>query len=682
MSKNHKLAKSIKTLAREESPDCLIFWDSETKIALDEVGEENRDGIQTPFLFCGLVYKLHKGKWHYHRPISATTSGHFLDLIKIVTNDCRHVWMVAHNANYDCLAAGVMTWLEKGELSWFKIKGKSQEKIREVPFFSTDKGSFHLQTWHGTTKIDWVDSLNWFQNSVEELGRSIGVEKLPMPEPDDLLPDWRAYCFRDCEIIATAVMKLMSKLDELDLSKLRPTLASTAFATFRKRFLTKEIDLPKSEFIRGQARQAYFGGWVWPYQLGKINEPLVQLDVVSMYPSVMVESRFPTTFLGGMVDVDAKGLESLASKYHVVALCQVNAEHDPVLLRMHQRTLPVLGHATTWLTHEEIKRRLRSGEIIKAHKVHFYDEDRIFRDYIETLWKLRQEFTARRDEVGRLVVKLLMNSLYGKFGQRGADYKYLHVPSKIKPTMPEYIVDESGDIVESRHYAGGLLRIKKEEGESHYSHPAIAATVTVLARWKLWDLIRSIGIEHVFYADTDSVLTNEEGFMRAKDLGLLGNTLGKLKPEFFATNANIFGKKDYRLTCRCTQDQAGPNDVRECSQCHGEGFKARLKGISPKAFKIDPRSLDAAAAIAAAGVDPAEHPHLAVYLSERPKKMTQLFHGEADGKVKWQEEMKIVRRRFTDGLVFPDGRTGFFTLNPGCQDEFALDRRAWLNLGK
>lgn len=682
MTMNQRLAKSIKPLTREEAPDCLIFWDSETRLSLDEVGEENVHGIQEPFLFCGLVYFRCKGKWIYHRPITATKANLFLDRIKVCIKDATHVWMIAHNANYDCLAAGVMTWLETGELTWFKDRPKGKSKVREVPFFSTDKGSFHLQTWHGSTRIDWIDSLNWFQNSVEELGRSVGLEKLPMPEPDDLLPDWRSYCFRDCEIIADAVLGLMKKMEALDFGQLRPTLASTAFAVYRKRFLRQEIDLPKSEFIRRQARQAYFGGWVWPYSLGKIEADLVQLDVVSMYPSVMLSSRFPTRFLCDWVDVPLVRLDQLAEKYHLLALCEVEAATEPVLLRIHQRTLPVLGRATVWLTHEEIVRRLREGEIIKAHKVHLYYHAPIFQDFIESLWRLRQEFTVSKDEVGRLVSKLLMNSLYGKFGQRGAEYRYIQVPANLRPSMPEFIVDEGGDVVESRHCAGGLLRIKRDEGESHYSHPAIAATVTALARWTLWDLIRLIGRDDVFYSDTDSILTSMEGFLRAKDLGLLGNTLGKLKPEFFASGANVYGKKDYKLSCTCLNRVISPNYDFDCPQCHGEGAKVRLKGVSPKAQKLDRRSPEAAAAIAAAGVDPSEFPDLEVFLSERPQKMTQLFHGRTDGQVRWQEEVKVVRRRFTDGMVSREGRTLFFTLRPGDQEAYALDRRSWLDLGK
>lgn len=682
MKSNKHLASAIKPLTREESPDCIIFWDSETRAERDEYGEETAKPLHKPFLFCGLVYVRHKGKWNYLRPITALRPSTFLDRLRVCIKGHRHVWMVAHNANYDCLAAGLMSWLEQGELTWFKEKTGPREKIKAVPFFSTDKGSFHIQTWSGETRIDWIDSMNWFCNSVEELGRSVGMEKLPMPEADDLLPDWRTYCFRDCEIVAKAVLGLMSKMEELGFGMLRPTLASTAFAVYRRRFLRQTLDLPKSEFHRSQARQAYFGGWVWPYSLGEVGGELVQLDVVSMYPAVMIDGLFPTTLKTILSSPKLETLTSLMENNYLMALCAVEARSQPALVRIHKRTLPVLGLAVVWLTHEELARRLEKEEVVRVFKVHVYDQAPIFHDYIAALWKLRQEFTARGDEVGRLVVKLLMNSLYGKFGQRGAEYKYLTVPHSLKRMMPEFIVDVDGDVIETRHQAGGLLRIKRTAGESHYSHPAVAAAVTAKARWFLWDLIELIGRERVFYADTDSILTNAEGFLKIKELGFVGSELGKLKPEFFAEGGVIHGKKDYRLRCTCINRTTGPLFEVGCDHCGGQGFKGRLKGVSPRAEHLSRNSETAQLAMLAAGVSPAEFPHVEVFVSQRPAKMTQLFHGMEDGAVPWQEEVKVIRRRFTDGLISENGRTSFFTLQPGDYEVYCQSKRAWLDLGR
>ena len=108
-----------------------------------------------------------------------------------------------------------------------------------------------------------------------------------------------------------------------------------------------------------------------------------------------------------------------------------------------------------------------------------------------------------------------MNSLYGKFGQRGRRYEELEdtydmdVKSWTDVTHPEGIVT---------HYRqfGGIIQAFKDEGESTHSFPAIAAHVSAEARMELWSIINEAGRDNVFYCDTDSVLVNEDGY---KNLG-------------------------------------------------------------------------------------------------------------------------------------------------------------------
>jgi len=84
-----------------------------------------------------------------------------------------------------------------------------------------------------------------------------------------------------------------------------------------------------------------------------------------------------------------------------------------------------------------------------------------------------------------------------------------------------------------------------EEREAPMAFTAIAAHVTSYGRAALWTLIEAAGLENVYYTDTDSVVVNEAGFTRLRDL--IGDSLGALKVEKEADVLEIRTLKDYRI---------------------------------------------------------------------------------------------------------------------------------------
>jgi len=170
--------------------------------------------------------------------------------------------------------------------------------------------------------------------------------------------------------------------------------------------------------------------------------------------------------------------------------------------------------------------------------------------------------------VQNTLVKLLMNSLYGKFGQRGFNWVKLSEEnlrtyySKLQVDYPEEYED-SPPTLRLPHGSGKQVllgmnfptnfRIMNDYVQfmlPTLEHPesftAIAGFVTAYARARLLELCVIAGQKHVYYTDTDSLFVDETGFRNLKRKGELDdNGLGKLKIEGTDINVQFNGLKDY-----------------------------------------------------------------------------------------------------------------------------------------
>jgi hypothetical protein len=92
------------------------------------------------------------------------------------------------------------------------------------------------------------------------------------------------------------------------------------------------------------------------------------------------------------------------------------------------RTVAGLGSWTQWLCSTEMDNAIKFGyhfEIIEGYQ---FEKDYIFKDFINDLYNLRLQYP--KDHPMNLIAKLLMNSLYGKFGMKNEITKMEILPNK------------------------------------------------------------------------------------------------------------------------------------------------------------------------------------------------------------------------------------------------------------
>jgi hypothetical protein len=307
----------------------------------------------------------------------------------------------------------------------------------------------------------------------------------------ELEPQWAPYLQDDCRGLLEAVHKFEHyMIDKFSVNlKNSVTLAQLALRVFRTNYI--KFAIPNYKPIESDIRKSYFGGRTEIFKM--YGEKLNYYDVTSLYPYVMHEKYMPV----------GKPIKDASMKISDFGICKVDVEApkdiDIPLLphKINGKLIFPRGRWTGFYCTPELQKAEKLGYKIKVHYGYKFKAAKIFTSYIDELFKLKQN--SSKDSVDYMVSKLLMNSLYGKFGQRREKQQIIMFPTSTIGLEP---VDFMGDLP---------IYSKKVESQAKHILPAIASFVTSYARIHLYEK----GFEaakakggNIYYCDTDSIITD------------------------------------------------------------------------------------------------------------------------------------------------------------------------------
>ena len=412
-------------------------------------------------------------------------------------------------------------------------------------------------------KLECLDSLNWWRTSLANIGHRVGLEKLDRPDLDACPAQADVYCRRDVEILVRAVTQWWDWVQVQDFGGAAPTLASQAMHAYRHRFMRRPIYIDNTDRANTLAREAYHGGRVECFRLGEFHTEHHLLDVNSMYPYVMQENLFPTKLLHACKSYSRRNLYEALAQYCVVAEVTLDTEEPAYPVRDGLRLYFPVGQFRAFLCTGELIHAMERGHIRSVQRVAVYECADIFTEFVEELTELRNRAKYEGDELAAHQFKILANSLYGKFGQRGLFWEPEEQSEDLTAEAWSEVCVETGAITRYRRF-GGLVQAQATESESRDSMPAIAAHVTSYARMYLWSMIQQAGREHVLYTDTDSLFVDWIGRRRLQ-ARCDEERLGALADQGRSKCGCFWGPKDYHL-----------------------GFRARHKGVRKTAVWASP----------------------------------------------------------------------------------------------
>jgi hypothetical protein len=548
--------RSIKSAAY---PSNILVFDTETQENnLDDTTIEH----ELVFGWCAYIRKWGKEEWTKPEWRRFTSAIEFWEIVESFTRSKTRLYIYCHNANFDWQVVRMSTILPAR--NWVCTKAILADPPNFFAWRREDRS------------ILLLDTTNYWKRSLADIGKRVGLEKLEMPS------DWTdpetadRYCKRDVEILLVALRQWIAWLKHHNLGGLSISLAAQALTAFKHSYLDHPIFIDTNVRALELTRASYYGGRCEAWLVGKPVDNVVCVDVNSMYPYVMQRNVFPSKLKLTCRDMTIDELRSTLNDYSVTARVSLDTDEPIYPYRTPDRLIFPVGQFDTILSTPELLHALYSGHITSVSTCAVYESAPIFESFVSDLYRLRQSLDEAGDEAGKYFIKILMNSLYGKFGQKGFIDEIIDTcdPSILRT---ERVFDIDDNRIYTRRYIAGVVMEPTGQVEARESLPAVAAHVTAYARMYLWSLIEQCGSENVVYMDTDSLHLVNGAHNLLHDF-LSDSRLGGLKIEKLISRAIYHGPKDYALDGVRTIKGIRRRAVRVGTQTYYQARWVSLKG--------------------------------------------------------------------------------------------------------
>lgn len=546
-------------------PSEIVYFDTETWFdpKLDEQTHKLRLGHAVRQRYTDGVPIGHS------TAIDFTTPREFWAFLESVGRARRNVWVMAHNLDFDF--AAVEGW--KAVEEWGAT----------VLFWAFTPQVFLLRVQRASCGYQFIDSLGFMRRSLVALGKVVGLTKGTMPHPAESDAVWRVYCQRDVAVLKLAFERYMEFVRDEDLGKLALTGPGQALAAYRHRFMGERIVIHRAPLPMQTELASYHGGRVEAFYLGKVPaSPVTYLDVNSMYADVMQTTSQPVQLLGRYTDPTPGRVREGLSRYEILCDCTVKLDVPAVPFVDGKLLFPV-GRFRTVLAGPEFRLCHDRGYVDRVHVMQVYRRGHPFGGYVDHFWSARKAAQASGDETFGWFNKLLLNSLYGKFGQRNPSYT-THPANRGEQTGLQTVLSTATGRRESRLVFGGKVWLKTGDEPASHSFYAISSWITSAARVKLWLLIEKAGRDHVYYCDTDSLFVDNEGKRRLTE-DIAAGVLGALDVREVGKSLTIHGLKDYSLdgsrTTKGIPDKAIEDSAGEFHYTTFDHLRTRLRQGAP-----------------------------------------------------------------------------------------------------
>lgn len=457
--------------------------------------------------------------------------------------------MLFHNLKFD--GQYIIDWLFRNGFT--HVKNNNDIKDKTFTTLINDMGQFYniivyfSVKGHKTNKVTFEDSLKLLNFSVDKIAKDfdLPIRKLELDydtyrEVGHTLTDHEVeYIKNDVTVMAMALKILYDEgLDRL-------TIGSCALNNFKdntKDFRTLFPILPTE--VHNAIKNSYKGGFTYLNEAHKeeIIEDIMVLDVNSLYPSVQRNERLP---YGVPIEYKGKYVKDILYPLYIqIISCSFDLREGKIPTIQLKNNLSFIPNeylkssdgkiVTLTLTSVDLElflKHYRVHDLTYHYGFKFKSLKGIFSNYID-FWT-NEKINAKKlgNKSKYLIAKLMMNSLYGKFG----------TSNYIRSKYP-YFED---DMV---HYEMGEL----EERDPVYL--PIASFITSYARKKTISTSQAIkdytkekyNKDYYIYSDTDSIhmkrLPDDElkNFVDVDDY-----RLGAWKIESYAKRGKFIRQKCY-----------------------------------------------------------------------------------------------------------------------------------------
>ena len=337
----------------------------------------------------------------------------------------------------------------------------------------------------------------------------IGLKKGEIYDP--LNEAHQKYCMNDCNCTIAIVRAVIDLVAQHFGCGIGMSTASTALGCFQaaipkdKRYWR----LPKGaeEFCRN----AYYGGFVYPGLDMLPKGPTISVDRNASFAECMREDAFPVC--NPMFTMQYEGDKKAI--YWVRVTAHENRITMPCIpYRDKHGTKWPVGRFTTYITNEEYDFALEQGYELEVLRGYYWEKtEDVFSEFINKLEKM--EFG--QPELKPLI-KLIRNALYGKFGSQFFNREFhWGEPENLEDWKP-LCSSKSGEV-------NPFIWYRDVPAQSPHIMPHWAAFVTARARLWMFKTMLTVGLDSVWYGDTDSVKGDANRIKECINSGMIDTSM-------------------------------------------------------------------------------------------------------------------------------------------------------------
>jgi len=451
-----------------------------------------------------------------------------------LTQEKVRLWVLARNIAFDFTICEGWRWLKS---EGYKLK-----------FYYGSGCTTIISVRKGKRSIVFLDSMNWFPESLRKTGERIGIEKGVVDFDNVTDSELSGYCRNDVMIEKVHFQEFVAFLEKNNIARLCYTRGSTAMSAFLFRHYHTPIYIHNNQEATRLERDAYKGGRVECFHIGPLkNGPYYVVDVNSLYPYVMQHYEYPTKYVSKHRRMSTRVLARTLKTRSVVANVLINTDEPAYAVRRTRTVFPV-GRFRVTLCSPELEYALSHGHLESVGECVVYERHPVFRSFVDAFYGMRRRFKEAGSRDYEQFCKYIMNSLYGKFGQKAEKWiKISDCPNE--PDRVEFLIYADRPGIRKLRYLMGQCFELTSYGEAYDSFPGVAAHVTAYGRCELWSLMQKAGVGNYYYCDTDSLMLNAKG-MKALEKDLSQTELGMLKIEETCNEIELRGLKDYTTSCK------------------------------------------------------------------------------------------------------------------------------------
>jgi hypothetical protein len=490
------------------TPPCVITFDSEANRSADANGEN-----QTLRLWCARLddRRTPEKKQAQHLVRHGYTGASLASAIDEWCRGRETVWAYAHNLGYDLTLTSLISRL--AETGW------TVDRCSSVPDY------LFLFLSKGRKRLTITDSHHLLPMSLDDIGSLTGHGKTRKPSARAQDSDWLNYCANDVNILADAVLQLMSHWDDYGLGNWAVSGAACGTRALRHMMPKGSVVLFNDPGSSALQRAAIYGGrrYCWrhgeqpPGRYGELDFTQAHATTAANYPMpVKAGSKFTSLPIGH------KAIDSDLAV--VIAECEIETSVPRFPVRCGDRVWYPTGRFTTTLASPEIRWARDLGCLKSVGRGQFHYTSAALQPFFQRVLSTSDDRNDAYPPVVRAMWKQWGRSVIGKFAQRG----YSVTPTRMLTDRPWYYErafdNRTGEEYWLIHYAG-IVHEARESGDGSGAYPAILATVESYERVAIGKTADMLGTDVMIQCDTDGAWVDLGALENGAETGL-GFALG------------------------------------------------------------------------------------------------------------------------------------------------------------